>query len=96
MLMVNYDTENGGMEIDPDFVVDFGKEPNGPSRCHETTTPAATAQRYLAMKTVTLANRGNASYQVSGRRPLLMSFAIRGSTFPMAANMAAASPVRRS
>ena len=39
MLMVNCDTENGGMEIDPDFVVDFGKEPNGPSRCHETRYP---------------------------------------------------------
>ena len=33
------DVENGGMEIDPDFVVDFGKEPNGPSRCHETRYP---------------------------------------------------------
>ena len=39
MLMVNCDVENGGMEIDPDFVVDFGKEPNGPSRCHETRYP---------------------------------------------------------
>ncbi|KAG1700429.1 Methanethiol oxidase [Nymphon striatum] len=39
MLMVNCDTENGGMEIDPNFVVDFGKEPNGPSRCHETRYP---------------------------------------------------------
>ena len=39
MLMINCDTENGGMEIDPNFVVDFGKEPNGPSRCHETRYP---------------------------------------------------------
>jgi len=39
MLMVNCDAENGGMEIDPTFVVDFGKEPNGPSRCHETRYP---------------------------------------------------------
>ena len=39
MLMVNCDTKNGGMEIDPNFVVDFGKEPNGPSRCHETRYP---------------------------------------------------------
>ena len=31
MLMVDCDTENGGMEINPDFFVDFGKEPNGPS-----------------------------------------------------------------
>ena len=39
MLMVNCDIEKGGMEIDPNFVVDFGKEPNGPSRCHETRYP---------------------------------------------------------
>ena len=35
MIMVNCD-QNGGMKIDPDFFIDFGKEPNGPSRCHET------------------------------------------------------------
>ena len=39
MLMVNCDPEKGGMEIAPDFVVDFGKDPNGPSRCHETRYP---------------------------------------------------------
>jgi methanethiol oxidase len=39
MLMVNCDTQKGGMEIDPRFVIDFGKEPNGPSRCHETRYP---------------------------------------------------------
>ena len=39
MLMVNCNTATGGMEIDPEFVVDFGKEPNGPSRCHETRYP---------------------------------------------------------
>src|SRR6266851_320422 len=39
MLMIDCDTENGGMEINKDFVVDFGKEPNGPSRCHETRYP---------------------------------------------------------
>ena len=27
------------MEIDDKFVVDFGKEPNGPARCHETRYP---------------------------------------------------------
>ncbi|MEL6793270.1 MAG: selenium-binding family protein, partial [Pseudomonadota bacterium] len=35
MFMIDCDTENGGMSINPDFVVDFGNEPNGPSRCHE-------------------------------------------------------------
>jgi selenium-binding protein 1 len=39
MVMVNCNNEDGGMEIDKDFFVDFGKEPNGPSRCHETRYP---------------------------------------------------------
>ena len=39
MMMVNCDTQSGGMSIDPDFFVDFGKEPNGPARCHETRYP---------------------------------------------------------
>lgn len=39
MLMVDCDTGNGGMEINPDFFVDFGEEPNGASRCHETRYP---------------------------------------------------------
>lgn len=39
MYMIDCDPENGGMIINPDFVVDFGKEPNGPSRCHEMRYP---------------------------------------------------------
>ncbi len=39
MLIVDCDTENGGMAINPDFFVDFGEEPNGPARCHETRYP---------------------------------------------------------
>ncbi len=39
MIQVDCDTENGGMSINPDFFVDFGKEPNGPSRCHEMRYP---------------------------------------------------------
>jgi selenium-binding protein 1 len=39
MLMVDCDTEAGGMAINPGFFVDFGQEPNGPSRCHETRYP---------------------------------------------------------
>ena len=39
MYIVDCDTENGGMTINPDFVVDFGTEPNGPSRCHEMRYP---------------------------------------------------------
>ena len=39
MLMIDCDVKNGGMNINKDFVVDFGQEPNGPSRCHETRYP---------------------------------------------------------
>jgi selenium-binding protein 1 len=39
MFMIDCDTEKGGISINPDFVVDFGKEPNGPSRCHEMRYP---------------------------------------------------------
>ena len=39
MMMIDCDVENGGMKINEDFMVDFGKEPNGPSRCHETRYP---------------------------------------------------------
>ena len=39
MFMIDCDTGKGGMSINPDFVVDFGKEPNGPSRCHEMRYP---------------------------------------------------------
>ena len=39
MIQVDCDTDNGGMNINPDFFVDFGQEPNGPSRCHEMRYP---------------------------------------------------------
>ena len=39
MFRVDCDTDQGGMTINPNFVVDFGKEPNGPSRCHEMRYP---------------------------------------------------------
>jgi len=39
MLMVDCDMDKGGMEINKDFIVNFGNEPNGPSRCHETRYP---------------------------------------------------------
>ena len=39
MFLVHCDTEDGGMQLDPDFLVDFGKEPNGPARAHETRYP---------------------------------------------------------
>ena len=36
--MIDCDNENGGMKINKDFIVDFGKD-NGPSRCHESRYP---------------------------------------------------------
>ena len=39
MVMVDCDAEKGGMSINRDFFVDFGKEPGGPARCHETRYP---------------------------------------------------------
>ena len=39
MFQIDCDTEKGGMSINPDFVVDFGQEPDGPSRAHEMRYP---------------------------------------------------------
>ena len=37
MFVINVDTENGGMQMNNDFCVDFGDEPEGPSLAHEVT-----------------------------------------------------------
>lgn len=39
MFKIDCDTENGGMSIDENFLVDFGNEPNGPARAHEMRYP---------------------------------------------------------
>ncbi len=39
MLQIDCDTENGGLSINPDFYIDFGKEPKGPARAHEMRYP---------------------------------------------------------
>ncbi|CAI5798570.1 methanethiol oxidase-like isoform X2 [Podarcis lilfordi] len=39
MLQIDVDTENGGLCVNPDFLVDFGKEPFGPARAHEMRYP---------------------------------------------------------
>ncbi|MDF5731315.1 MAG: selenium-binding family protein [Rhizonema sp. PD38] len=39
LLQIDCDTDNGGMKINENFYVDFGKEPNGPSRAHEIRYP---------------------------------------------------------
>ena len=35
MFIIDIDTENGGMQMNNDFCVDFGDEPNGPALAHE-------------------------------------------------------------
>ena len=37
MFIIDCDTENGGMQLNNDFCVDFGEEPDGPSLAHEVT-----------------------------------------------------------
>jgi selenium-binding protein 1 len=39
LLQIDCDTENGGLKINENFYVDFGKEPAGPSRAHEMRYP---------------------------------------------------------
>lgn len=39
MFKINCDPENGGMSLDENFLVDFGKEPAGPARAHEMRYP---------------------------------------------------------
>jgi len=39
IIMLDVDVENGGLKINEEFFVDFGKEPNGPSLCHEMRYP---------------------------------------------------------
>ena len=39
LLQIDCNTEQGGLSINPDLFVDFGKEPNGPARAHEMRYP---------------------------------------------------------
>jgi methanethiol oxidase len=39
LLQIDCDTSNGGMKINENFKVDFGKEPSGPARAHEMRYP---------------------------------------------------------
>lgn len=39
LLQIDCDTENGGMNINESFYVDFGQEPAGPARAHEMRYP---------------------------------------------------------
>lgn len=39
MVQIDCDTEKGGLKLNEKFFVDFGKEPDGPSRAHEIRYP---------------------------------------------------------
>lgn len=39
MLQVDVDTEKGGLTLNKNFLVDFGKEPDGPVLAHEIRYP---------------------------------------------------------
>ncbi|NP_001087138.1 methanethiol oxidase [Xenopus laevis] len=39
MLQIDVDTEKGGLKLNPNFLVDFGKEPDGPVLAHELRYP---------------------------------------------------------
>jgi selenium-binding protein 1 len=39
LLQFDVDTEKGGLQINPNFLVDFGQEPGGPALCHEMRLP---------------------------------------------------------
>ncbi|KAL0271546.1 UNVERIFIED_CONTAM: hypothetical protein PYX00_008605 [Menopon gallinae] len=39
LIKVDVDTENGGLKLDENFLVDFGKEPDGPVLAHEMRYP---------------------------------------------------------
>ncbi|XP_010139441.1 PREDICTED: selenium-binding protein 1 [Buceros rhinoceros silvestris] len=39
MLQIDVDTERGGLKVNTDFLVDFGKEPDGPVLAHEMRYP---------------------------------------------------------
>jgi selenium-binding protein 1 len=39
VMQIDCDSENGGMQVNEKFFVDFGKEPDGPARAHEMRFP---------------------------------------------------------
>jgi len=47
MVQIDVDTVNGGMKINPDFLVDFGKEPGGPALAHEMRYPGGDCSSYI-------------------------------------------------
>ncbi|XP_054151080.1 methanethiol oxidase-like [Melozone crissalis] len=44
MLQLDVDTEKGGLSVNKNFLVDFGKEPNGPCLAHQIRLPGGDAK----------------------------------------------------
>ena len=40
LLQIDCDTDKGGLKMNDAFLVDFGKEPDGPARAHEMRFPS--------------------------------------------------------
>lgn len=39
MMQIDVDSDGGGLSLNEDFLVDFGKEPDGPVLAHEMRYP---------------------------------------------------------
>ena len=50
LFMIDVDTVNGGLQLDNDFLIDFGAEPDGPCLAHEIRYPGGdcTSDIYVA------------------------------------------------
>ena len=50
MIQIDIDIEKGGIKINENFFIDFGKEPNGPALAHEMRYPGGdcTSEIWLA------------------------------------------------
>ena len=52
MFIIDIDTENGGMQMNNDFCVDFGDEPNGPALAHEVHSKLQYLVEFVEQKKV--------------------------------------------
>ena len=59
MFIIDIDTENGGMQMNNDFCVDFGDEPDGPALAHEVHSKL----KYQMLKTQ-YPRKKSAQYQI--------------------------------
>ena len=59
MFIIDIDTENGGMQMNNDFCVDFGDEPDGPALAHEVPSKL----KYQMLKTQ-YPRKKSAQYQI--------------------------------